>query len=191
MLCPSNGRTAAAVPSGVPTACFLEIAASEHRGGPATHLAFSSPPQQEERLDSHSRNSRATAALIALDYHDAPYFRRTSSFNGFNNVFTGNATTVGMVLAPISLYVALITPTRRTSKAPSPPANWPTMSSWRKIYTRFWSTGSRTSRSFVRSSAVRRFTKDNFRAPISSTPSSCGRVIPRRSARERPAGVER
>jgi membrane-associated phospholipid phosphatase len=47
-----------------------------------------------------------TAALVALDSRDASYFRRTSSFSGFNSVFTGNATTVGMVLAPISLYVA-------------------------------------------------------------------------------------
>jgi membrane-associated phospholipid phosphatase len=47
-----------------------------------------------------------TAALIALDPHDAPYFRRTSSFNGFNNVFTGNATAIGTVLTPVSLYGA-------------------------------------------------------------------------------------
>jgi membrane-associated phospholipid phosphatase len=48
----------------------------------------------------------ATAGLIALDSHDAPYFRRTSSFNGFNNVFTGNATAIGTALAPVSLYAA-------------------------------------------------------------------------------------
>jgi membrane-associated phospholipid phosphatase len=55
-----------------------------------------------------------TAALIALDPHDAPYFRRTSSFGGFNSVFTGNGTTVGMVLAPVSLYAAGLA--RRDSK---------------------------------------------------------------------------
>jgi membrane-associated phospholipid phosphatase len=47
-----------------------------------------------------------TAALIALDSQDAPYFRRTSTFSGFNNVFTGRATTIGMVVAPVSLYAA-------------------------------------------------------------------------------------
>jgi membrane-associated phospholipid phosphatase len=45
-----------------------------------------------------------TAALIALDPHDAPYFRHTSSFSGFNSVFTGNATALGTVLTPVSLY---------------------------------------------------------------------------------------
>lgn len=47
-----------------------------------------------------------TAALITLDSHDAPYFRRTSSFDGFNKTFTGNATTLGMVLVPVSFYAA-------------------------------------------------------------------------------------
>ncbi len=45
-----------------------------------------------------------TAALIALDSHDAPYFRSTSTFAGFNSVFTGNATALGTVIAPVSLY---------------------------------------------------------------------------------------
>src|SRR3984893_8562261 len=48
----------------------------------------------------------ATAALVALDPHTAPYFRQTSSFNGFNNVFTSNATAIGTVVAPVSLYAA-------------------------------------------------------------------------------------
>jgi membrane-associated phospholipid phosphatase len=48
----------------------------------------------------------ATAALVALDPHTAPYFRRTSSFNGFNNVFTSNATAIGTIVAPVSLYAA-------------------------------------------------------------------------------------
>jgi membrane-associated phospholipid phosphatase len=47
-----------------------------------------------------------TVALVKLDPHDAPYFRRTSSFHGFNKAFTGNATSMGMVLAPVSLYAA-------------------------------------------------------------------------------------
>jgi membrane-associated phospholipid phosphatase len=56
----------------------------------------------------------AAAGLIALDAHDAPYFRRTSTFNGFNNVFTGNATAIGTVLAPVTFYAAGLL--RRDSK---------------------------------------------------------------------------
>ncbi len=47
-----------------------------------------------------------TAALIALDSRDAPYFRKTSSFSGFNNVFTGNATAISTAIVPVSLYAA-------------------------------------------------------------------------------------
>jgi membrane-associated phospholipid phosphatase len=55
-----------------------------------------------------------TAGLIALDPTEAGYFRNTSTFHGFNNIFTGNATVVGTILAPVSLYaVGLI---RRDSK---------------------------------------------------------------------------
>jgi membrane-associated phospholipid phosphatase len=46
-----------------------------------------------------------TAGLMALDPTEAAYFRRTSSFRGFNNIFTGNATVVGTIAAPASLYV--------------------------------------------------------------------------------------
>jgi len=46
-----------------------------------------------------------TAGLVALDPTDAPYFRRTSTFKPFNNVFSGNATAIGTVIAPASLYV--------------------------------------------------------------------------------------
>ena len=45
-----------------------------------------------------------TAALVALDPHDAPYFRRTSSFQGFNRVFSSHATTIGIIATPVSLY---------------------------------------------------------------------------------------
>ena len=48
----------------------------------------------------------ATAGLIALDPVTAPYFRRTSTFDGFNKVFSGNATEIGTILAPVSLYAA-------------------------------------------------------------------------------------
>src|SRR6266481_8411026 len=46
-----------------------------------------------------------TAGLLALDPTEAAYFHRTPTFQGFNNVFTGNASTIGMIAAPASLYV--------------------------------------------------------------------------------------
>jgi membrane-associated phospholipid phosphatase len=56
----------------------------------------------------------ATAGLIALDPFDAHYFRTTSTYGGFNQVFTSNATSIGLVVAPVSLYgIGLI---RRDSK---------------------------------------------------------------------------
>ena len=45
-----------------------------------------------------------TAGLLAADAHDAPYFRRTASFQGFNRVFNGRATALEIALAPVSLY---------------------------------------------------------------------------------------
>ena len=48
----------------------------------------------------------ATAGLAAADPLDGPYFHRTQSFHGFNQVFTSNATSLGIVAAPLSLYVA-------------------------------------------------------------------------------------
>ncbi|MGA3100067.1 MAG: phosphatase PAP2 family protein [Bryobacteraceae bacterium] len=45
-----------------------------------------------------------TAALLALDPAEATYFRRTPAFHGFNNIFTGNATAIGTLAAPVSLY---------------------------------------------------------------------------------------
>ena len=47
-----------------------------------------------------------TAGLVALDPKTAPYFRRTSSFDGFNHVFSGKATDIGNIVAPVSLYAA-------------------------------------------------------------------------------------
>lgn len=47
-----------------------------------------------------------TADLIASDPQTAPYFRRTHTFDGFNSVFTSNATATGIVLVPSSLYIA-------------------------------------------------------------------------------------
>jgi membrane-associated phospholipid phosphatase len=45
-----------------------------------------------------------TAGLVALDPHDAPYFRRTNSFSSFNKTFSGSNTTLGMSIVPLSLY---------------------------------------------------------------------------------------
>jgi len=46
----------------------------------------------------------ATAGLLALDPHEARYFRRTTTFHEFNNIFTSNATAIGTIVAPVSLY---------------------------------------------------------------------------------------
>ena len=55
-----------------------------------------------------------TAALVALDPVEAAYFRRARTFHGFNNIFTANATAIGTLAAPVSLYaIGLI---RRDSK---------------------------------------------------------------------------
>lgn len=48
----------------------------------------------------------ASAGLVALDPVTAPYFRRNSSFDGFNHAFSGNATSIGIIMAPVSLYAA-------------------------------------------------------------------------------------
>jgi len=45
-----------------------------------------------------------TAGLIALDPVEGHYFRNSSSYSGFNRVFSGNATALGMLIAPVSLY---------------------------------------------------------------------------------------
>jgi membrane-associated phospholipid phosphatase len=46
----------------------------------------------------------AAAAFVALDPTEASYFHRTNSYSGFNNVFSSNATAIGTVIAPLSLY---------------------------------------------------------------------------------------
>jgi membrane-associated phospholipid phosphatase len=45
-----------------------------------------------------------TAGLLGADPHDAPYFRRTASFQGFNRAFSGKATALEGVLVPASFY---------------------------------------------------------------------------------------
>jgi membrane-associated phospholipid phosphatase len=46
-----------------------------------------------------------TAILIAADPHDAPYFRRTGSFEGFNDAFSGRITGAGIALVPVAFLV--------------------------------------------------------------------------------------
>jgi membrane-associated phospholipid phosphatase len=47
-----------------------------------------------------------TALLIATDGRSGPSFRNTTAFHGFNSAFSSNVTTVGIIAAPVSLYVA-------------------------------------------------------------------------------------
>jgi len=59
----------------------------------------------------------ATAALVALDPKEGAYFRNTTAFNGFNRVVSGNNTSIGMVVAPLSFYaVGLIRKTKNRRK---------------------------------------------------------------------------
>lgn len=46
----------------------------------------------------------ATAGLVALDPHDAPYFRRTDSFTDFNRVVSGRNTALANTIFPLSFY---------------------------------------------------------------------------------------
>lgn len=46
----------------------------------------------------------ATAGLIALDPHDTPYFRRTRTFDSFNNAVNSRNAIWGMALFPASVY---------------------------------------------------------------------------------------
>lgn len=47
----------------------------------------------------------ATAILIAADPHDTPYFRRTETFEGFNDVFSGRITSAEIALVPAAFLV--------------------------------------------------------------------------------------
>lgn len=46
-----------------------------------------------------------TAALVALDPHDTPYFRRTGTFTDFNKTFSSRNTGLGIGLFPAGFYV--------------------------------------------------------------------------------------
>jgi membrane-associated phospholipid phosphatase len=45
-----------------------------------------------------------TAGLIASDPSEGAYFHRTQTFHGFNKIFSGNATAIGVLATPASLY---------------------------------------------------------------------------------------
>lgn len=45
-----------------------------------------------------------TAALVATDPYEAPYFRRTSSFQNFNRILSGSNTSLAIAVVPASLY---------------------------------------------------------------------------------------
>jgi membrane-associated phospholipid phosphatase len=47
-----------------------------------------------------------TAALVAGDPKEAVYFRRASTYNSFNNVFSGNHTQWATLATPLTLYAA-------------------------------------------------------------------------------------
>jgi membrane-associated phospholipid phosphatase len=44
------------------------------------------------------------AGLVALDPTESAYFRRTSTFHGFNKTFTSSATGIGIIATPVSLF---------------------------------------------------------------------------------------
>jgi membrane-associated phospholipid phosphatase len=46
-----------------------------------------------------------TAGVMTADAHDAPYFRQTTTFNGFNRVFAGSITNSEILIAPASFYL--------------------------------------------------------------------------------------
>jgi membrane-associated phospholipid phosphatase len=46
-----------------------------------------------------------TAGLLAEDPHDVSYFRKTTTFHGFNQAFSGNITTAEIGLVPVSFYL--------------------------------------------------------------------------------------
>jgi membrane-associated phospholipid phosphatase len=47
-----------------------------------------------------------TSALLAADPYEGKYFHTTSSFSGFNNVFSSQSSEIATIVAPIALYGA-------------------------------------------------------------------------------------
>lgn len=50
----------------------------------------------------------ATAGSVALDPHDTPYFRRTSTFTQFCKTFSGTNMAVGTAVVPLSIYAVAL-----------------------------------------------------------------------------------
>lgn len=48
----------------------------------------------------------ATTGLVFIDSHDAPYFRRTDTFVGFNRAVSGRNTMIGMWAVPLATLTA-------------------------------------------------------------------------------------
>lgn len=46
----------------------------------------------------------ALGGLVALDPHEAPYFRDTSTYSGYNHRFSGTNTALATILVPASFY---------------------------------------------------------------------------------------
>ena len=61
-----------------------------------------------------------TAALIVADPHDTPYFRRTARFEGYNDVFSGRNTAVGMAVVPAAFLVGGTFPPRFLCRTDGP-----------------------------------------------------------------------
>jgi membrane-associated phospholipid phosphatase len=76
--------------------------------------SFPARPAQGRDLIPTAAVLGTAAGLVALDPTEAAYFHRASAFQRFNSVFAGNATLIGTVATPVSLYaVGLI---RKDSK---------------------------------------------------------------------------
>ncbi len=45
-----------------------------------------------------------TAGFVAIDEHNAKYFRNTQSFSGFNKVLSGSNTSLAMEIFPAAFY---------------------------------------------------------------------------------------
>jgi len=45
-----------------------------------------------------------TAAMVAIEEHNAQSFKNTDSLQGFNDVFSGKGTSIGMAAVPVALY---------------------------------------------------------------------------------------
>ncbi|MGQ9634978.1 MAG: phosphatase PAP2 family protein [Bryobacteraceae bacterium] len=58
----------------------------------------------QNRWKSLAIATSVTAALVAADPHNTPYFRRTTTFDGFNRAFSSRNTHWAILAAPASLY---------------------------------------------------------------------------------------